>query len=103
MVNHTKFILRFDIRFWNRPVQKKEGPATGRYSAAGQTGSPFRTIQPERVEIVRKGLQGAGALLSWPEAGTCGIPLYPTVKLFAHPVRPQSGEHAAVHFVNYAG
>lgn len=54
-VNHTKFILRFDIRFWNRPVQKKEGPATGRYSAAGQTGSPFRTIQPERVEIVRKG------------------------------------------------
>ena len=78
-------------------------PATGRYTAAGQTGSPFRTIQPERVEIVRKGLQGAGVLLSWPEVGTCGITFYPTVKLFAHPVRPQSGEYAAVHFAGCAG
>ena len=51
----------------------------------------------------KRGLQGAGALLSWPEAGTCGITFYPTVKLFAHPLQPQSGEYAAAHFADCAG
>lgn len=81
----------------------KKVPATGRNTAAGPTGGTFRTIRPGRVEIVRKGLRGAGTTLSWPEAGTCGITLYPTVKLSVHPVRPQSGEYAAVHSADCAG
>lgn len=54
-VNHTKSILRFDIRFMGRLHLGKKVPATGRYTAAGPTGGSFRTIQPRRVEIVRKG------------------------------------------------
>ena len=54
-VNHTKSILKFDIRFWNRPIQKWKVPATGRYTAAGPTESLFPDDKPGRVEIVRKG------------------------------------------------
>lgn len=54
-VDHTKSILRFNIWFMDRSHSEKEVPATGRYTAAGPTGGTFRTIQPRRVEIVRKG------------------------------------------------
>lgn len=54
-VNHTKCILKFDIWFMDRLHSEKKVPATGRYTAAGPTGGPFRTIRPGRVEIVRKG------------------------------------------------
>lgn len=54
-VNHTKSILRFNTWFMGRLHLGKRVPATGRYTAAGPTGGPFRTIQPQRVEIVRKG------------------------------------------------
>ena len=54
-VNHTKSILKFDIWFMDRLHLGKKVPATGRYTAAGPTGSTFRTMHPRRVEIVRKG------------------------------------------------
>ena len=105
-VNHTKSILRFNIWFLEPacPI-KKEGPATGRYSAAGQTGSPFRTIQPERVEIVRKGAsKGAGMPLSWPEVGPLrGFFFSSSVIRYARSFRSQSGEYAAAHFAGCVG
>ena len=51
-VNHTKSILRFDIRFMDRSHSETKVPATGRYSVAGQTGSLFSDDKPGRVEIV---------------------------------------------------
>ena len=53
-VDHIKSILKFGIRFMDRSHSEKEVPVTGRYTAAGKTGSPFSDDTPGRVEIVRK-------------------------------------------------
>lgn len=102
-VDHTKSILRFDIRFMAGPF-RKEGAGHGQKHSGGTNRRLFSDdTPPDGWRSCEKGLQGAGTPLSWPEVGTCGITFYPTVKLFAHPVRPQSGEYAAVHSADCAG
>lgn len=53
-VNHTKSILRFDIRFWSRPIQKRKCRPRADTQRRDKPEVLFRTIQPERVEIERK-------------------------------------------------
>lgn len=103
-INHSKSILRFDIRFWNRPIQKRTRRPRADIQRQDQPEVLFSHDTPRMGrDRAKKGLQGAGALLSWPEAGTCGITFYPTVKLSVHPHQSQSGEYAAAHSANCAG
>ena len=68
---------------------RKEGASLGPIHSDGTNRRLFSDdTTPTGGDRVKKGLQGAGVPLPWPEADTCGITFYPTVKLFAHPVRP---------------
>ena len=83
---------------------RKEGAGHGqKHSGGANRRHFFGRYTPDEWRLSEKELRGAGTTLSWPEAGTCGITFYPIVKLFAHPVRPQSGEYAAAHFADCAG
>lgn len=102
-VDHTKSILRFDTRFMAGPFRKEGADHGQKLSGGTNRKSLFGRYDPDGWRSCEKGLQGAGALLSWPEAGTCGITFYPTVKLSVHPHQSQSGEYAAAHSANCAG
>ena len=83
---------------------RKEGAGHGPIHSGGTNRKAlFGRYDPDGWRSREKGLQGAGALLSWPEAGTCGITIYPTVKLCLHPLQPQFEEYAAAHFAGCAG
>lgn len=81
----------------------KKGRPRAETQRRDQPEALFGRYNPNGWRACEKGLRGAGTTLSWPEAGTCGITFYPTVKLSVHPVRPQSGEYAAVHSADCAG
>lgn len=82
----------------------KEGAGHGPiHSGWANRKSLFGRYNPDGWRSSEKELQGADTPLSWPEAGTCGITFYPTVKLFAHPFQSQSGEYAVAHSANCAG
>lgn len=51
----------------------------------------------------KKGLQGAGVSLSWPEVGPCGFFFSFSVIRYARSLRSQSGVYAAAHFAGCAG
>lgn len=83
---------------------RKEGAGHGPIHSGGTNRkSLFGRYAPDGWRSSEKGLRGAGTPLSWPEAGICGIPLYPTVKLFVLPFQAQSGEYAAAHSANCVG
>ena len=84
--------LRFDIRFWNRPVQKREGPATAdiQWRTAGKSFRRYTGTGGDR----EAGLQRAGAKLSWPEVGLfffCGFFFSFSVNSLLCSFRSQSG------------